>query len=201
MPIGVLSVCRVPPYHLDYLPFSSPSKPSASHEESDDEEGSEEDEESEEEEEEEDEEEDDAETDESEAESDAEEEQEDGDGESDAEKDGRTRAPAGRRQKLSSGVGDGNTLFIKNMSFDTDQETLKELFSQFGRVRYALLCVDPLTEHPRGTAFVQFAVSTDTRTRTRAHGRTAAPPSGTGTAWGSRQCGRRFGMLPHREHF
>ena len=66
---------------------------------------------------------------------------------------------------MTSDVSEGNTLFIKNMSFDTDQETLKELFSQYGRVKYALLCVDPLTEHPRGTAFVQFKVRTRQRRR------------------------------------
>ncbi|XP_043205263.1 RNA-binding protein 28-like [Amphibalanus amphitrite] len=86
-------------------------------------------------------------------ESDAEEESEENEG-SDVEEEAAT--PAKRNRKVASDVGEGCTLFIKNLSFDTDQDTLKELFSQFGRVKYALLCVDPLTEHPRGTAFVQF---------------------------------------------
>ena len=42
-------------------------------------------------------------------------------------------------------------MFIKN-------EDLKTCMEHFGPVYYALVCVDPLTEHSKGTAFVKFRV-------------------------------------------
>ncbi|XP_037087780.1 RNA-binding protein 28-like, partial [Pollicipes pollicipes] len=83
----------------------------------------------------------------------------DGFAEDNASDDGAAKVEANftkQKRERKSDVSEGTTLFIKNMSFDTDKNTLKELFSQFGRVKYALICIDPLTEHPRGTAFVQF---------------------------------------------
>ena len=102
--------------------------------------------------------EDDAESEDTEAEDgsdDDEDEEEDDDDDDDAD----VKPAAKRKPRPSSDVAEGSTLFIKNLSFDTDQAALKEVFSQFGRVKYAVLCMDPLTEHPRGTAFVQFTVS------------------------------------------
>ncbi|CAN8006410.1 unnamed protein product [Ixodes hexagonus] len=49
-----------------------------------------------------------------------------------------------------------NTLFIRNISFETTQESLDSLIKQFGPCKYCLLCTDPVTEHSKGSAFVRY---------------------------------------------
>ncbi|KAG0411487.1 hypothetical protein HPB47_011374 [Ixodes persulcatus] len=49
-----------------------------------------------------------------------------------------------------------NTLFIRNISFETTQESLDSLVKQFGPCKYCLLCTDPVTEHSKGSAFVRY---------------------------------------------
>lgn len=61
-----------------------------------------------------------------------------------------------RRKQQSNDVEEGKTLFLRNLAFDTSQDELKEFFEKFGPVHYALLCKDPLTEHPKGTGFVKY---------------------------------------------
>ncbi|XP_071452527.1 RNA-binding protein 28 [Hetaerina americana] len=51
------------------------------------------------------------------------------------------------------------TVFLKNVSFQTTSEELKGFMEKFGPVVYALVCVDPVTEHSKGTAFVKFKKS------------------------------------------
>lgn len=51
---------------------------------------------------------------------------------------------------------DTRTLFIRNLPFSADDESLQEHFEQFGKIRYARIVVDPETERPRGTGFVAF---------------------------------------------
>ena len=49
------------------------------------------------------------------------------------------------------------TVFIRNLPFSTDDETLHKHFeSNFGPVRYARIVIDHATERPRGTGFVCF---------------------------------------------
>ncbi|KAI9555159.1 hypothetical protein GHT06_017674 [Daphnia sinensis] len=55
-----------------------------------------------------------------------------------------------------SDVGEGKTLFIRNLDFATTQEALKKFFETFGSVHYALLCMDKVMERPKGTGFVKF---------------------------------------------
>lgn len=62
-------------------------------------------------------------------------------------------------RRVSNDINEGKTVFIKNVPFTVKNEDLKECMEQFGPVYYALVCVDPLTEHSRGTAFVKFRVS------------------------------------------
>ncbi|KAH8042626.1 hypothetical protein HPB51_024858 [Rhipicephalus microplus] len=50
-----------------------------------------------------------------------------------------------------------NTVFIRNLSFDSQQGDLETLMKQFGPCRYCLLCTDMDTGRSRGTAFVRFA--------------------------------------------
>jgi len=59
----------------------------------------------------------------------------------------------------SHDVNEGKTVFIKNVPFHATSEDLKQCMLQFGPVYYALICMDRLTEHSKGTAFVKFVVS------------------------------------------
>ncbi|XP_025097400.1 RNA-binding protein 28-like isoform X5 [Pomacea canaliculata] len=55
-----------------------------------------------------------------------------------------------------SDVEEGRTLFVRNVPFDADEEDLTKLFQGFGELAFTRLVMDPLTDHPKGTAFVQF---------------------------------------------
>jgi nucleolar protein 4 len=48
------------------------------------------------------------------------------------------------------------TVFIRNLPFTVDDESLMEHFKQFGGIRYARVVVDRDTERPKGTGFVAF---------------------------------------------
>lgn len=61
---------------------------------------------------------------------------------------------------FSHDVVEGKTVFVKNIPFEATNEDLKKCMSQFGRIFYALICFDKLTEHSKGTGFVKFVVST-----------------------------------------
>ncbi|KAI8320595.1 RNA-binding domain-containing protein, partial [Martensiomyces pterosporus] len=50
----------------------------------------------------------------------------------------------------------GCTLFIRNLSFDSDEDGLFEHFRAFGKLRYCRIVFDPETGRSRGTAFVCF---------------------------------------------
>lgn len=56
----------------------------------------------------------------------------------------------------SHDVSEGKTVFLKNVPFSVKNEELKKYMEQFGPVYYALVCMDPLTEYSKGTAFVKF---------------------------------------------
>lgn len=49
-----------------------------------------------------------------------------------------------------------HVLFIRNLPFSVDDESLKEHFKQFGAIRYARVVYDRETERPKGTGFVAF---------------------------------------------
>ncbi|KAJ4232083.1 RNA recognition motif-containing protein [Fusarium solani] len=49
-----------------------------------------------------------------------------------------------------------STLFIRNLPFTTTDEQLKGFFGHFGKVRYARVVMDKVTEKPAGTGFVCF---------------------------------------------
>ncbi|KAJ1937603.1 RNA recognition motif-containing protein, partial [Linderina pennispora] len=53
-------------------------------------------------------------------------------------------------------VEEGCTLFIRNLSFDSDEDSLFEHFRQFGKLRYCRIVYDHETGRSRGTAFVCF---------------------------------------------
>ncbi|KAL0117999.1 hypothetical protein PUN28_008993 [Cardiocondyla obscurior] len=67
------------------------------------------------------------------------------------------RSELGKRpHRVSNDVSEGKTIFLKNLPFSVKNEELKQYMERFGPVYYALVCIDPLTEYSRGTAFVKF---------------------------------------------
>lgn len=48
------------------------------------------------------------------------------------------------------------TVFIRNLPFTANDDSLREHFSYFGPIRYARVVYDPETERSRGTGFVSF---------------------------------------------
>lgn len=48
------------------------------------------------------------------------------------------------------------TIFVKNLSFDTTNDDLRECFKKYGPIKYALTVRDQVSGHSRGTAFVRF---------------------------------------------
>lgn len=62
-------------------------------------------------------------------------------------------------RRISNDVTEGKTVFIKNVPFNATNDDLKSCMEQFGPVYYALICIDKLTEHSKGTAFVKFRVA------------------------------------------
>lgn len=63
--------------------------------------------------------------------------------------------PVKQRIKLND-AEDGCTVFITNIPFSVDNDQLKEFAERTGPVKYALICVDRMTEHSKGSGFVKF---------------------------------------------
>lgn len=61
-------------------------------------------------------------------------------------------------RRTSNDVSEGRTVFLKNVPFAVKNDELKSFMEQFGPVYYALVCIDPLTEYSKGTAFVKYRV-------------------------------------------
>ncbi|XP_058580366.1 RNA-binding protein 28 isoform X2 [Neofelis nebulosa] len=61
-----------------------------------------------------------------------------------------------KKRKLPSDVNEGKTVFIRNLSFDSEEEELGELLQQFGDLKYVRVVLHPDTEHSKGCAFAQF---------------------------------------------
>lgn len=53
------------------------------------------------------------------------------------------------------------TVFVRNLPFMVDDESLVEHFRQFGAVRFARVVLDRETERPKGTGFVSFFTEED----------------------------------------
>lgn len=49
-----------------------------------------------------------------------------------------------------------STVFVRNLPFTSTDEQLKEFFGHFGKVRYARVVMDKVTDKPAGTGFVCF---------------------------------------------
>jgi nucleolar protein 4 len=68
-----------------------------------------------------------------------------------------------RTDESSRDVREHRTLFIRNIPFDTSEDDLKNILSSNGKRRIVScrLVIDPISKHPRGSAFVQFALTND----------------------------------------
>ncbi|GAM25555.1 hypothetical protein SAMD00019534_087300 [Acytostelium subglobosum LB1] len=53
-------------------------------------------------------------------------------------------------------MDEGKTLFIRNVSFDTTQADLETKFEEFGKLKFARLVIDQVTNKPTGKAFVKY---------------------------------------------
>ncbi len=67
--------------------------------------------------------------------------------------------PEKPRPKTSHDIPEGKTVFLRNISFNVTNDELKAFMETIGPVYYAVICVDPLTEHSKGTGFVKFKVN------------------------------------------
>ncbi|KAJ5719503.1 hypothetical protein N7493_007081 [Penicillium malachiteum] len=70
-----------------------------------------------------------------------------------------------------------STIFLRNLPFTCDDESLYEHFKQFGPLRYARIVVDHETERPRGTGFVCFWKPEDAATCVRGAPKTQDAPA------------------------
>ncbi|CAF0926192.1 unnamed protein product [Didymodactylos carnosus] len=61
----------------------------------------------------------------------------------------------------SRDVREQRTIFVRNLPFDTTDDELKTLMSTYGKVVNCKLVIDPVSLHPRGTAFIQYATSNE----------------------------------------
>jgi RNA recognition motif-containing protein len=48
-----------------------------------------------------------------------------------------------------------NKLYVGNLSYNTDETALRELFSKAGNIRSVSIIMDRMTNQPRGFAFVE----------------------------------------------
>ncbi|KJE97589.1 hypothetical protein CAOG_09091 [Capsaspora owczarzaki ATCC 30864] len=53
-------------------------------------------------------------------------------------------------------VGQGQTVFIRNLAYDTDEEALQERFKEFGPISYTRICYNADNGLSKGVGFVQF---------------------------------------------
>ncbi|KAL6733195.1 hypothetical protein Aduo_003862 [Ancylostoma duodenale] len=59
--------------------------------------------------------------------------------------------------KKDTAIDEQRVVFLRNLSFDTTNETLKTEMEKFGTVKLALCCKFRDSGHPKGTAFVHFS--------------------------------------------
>uniref|UniRef100_A0A4W4F8Z2 RNA-binding protein 28 n=1 Tax=Electrophorus electricus TaxID=8005 RepID=A0A4W4F8Z2_ELEEL len=61
-----------------------------------------------------------------------------------------------RKNALPSDVNEGRTVFIRNLSFDSEEEGIEEILLQFGELNYVKVVLHPDTGLSKGCAFAQF---------------------------------------------
>lgn len=60
------------------------------------------------------------------------------------------------KNTLPSDVSEGRTVFIRNLSFDSEEEGIEECLLQFGELNYVCVVLHTETGHSKGCAFAQF---------------------------------------------
>ncbi|KAF2010153.1 RNA-binding domain-containing protein [Aaosphaeria arxii CBS 175.79] len=80
---------------------------------------------------------------------------------------------------------DLRTIFIRNLPFTADDDSLFEQFSQFGKLRYARVVMDQQTEKPKGTGFVSFVRDEDATNCLKGVPRNAPQPKSNDKKQGS----------------
>ena len=80
-----------------------------------------------------------------------------------------------QESRSTTSLGDNpSTLFVRNLSFETTDESLQAHFRQFGPVRYARIVLDHATGWTKGTGFVCFYEERDANSCLQACPRTQA---------------------------
>lgn len=70
--------------------------------------------------------------------------------------------PKPHNLKPGHDIAEGRTVFIRSLSYDTEEEDLRDLMEEyFGPVVFAKLVMDKVMGHPRGTGFVKFRTRED----------------------------------------
>ncbi|XP_054475753.1 RNA-binding protein 28 [Anoplopoma fimbria] len=60
------------------------------------------------------------------------------------------------KKLLPSDVKEGRTIFIRNLSFDTEEEGLEEVLLKYGELNYIKVVIHADTGHSKGCSFAQF---------------------------------------------
>ncbi|XP_058841839.1 RNA-binding protein 28 isoform X2 [Acipenser ruthenus] len=85
----------------------------------------------------------------------SEDDDEDDDDDDDDDK-GKGKKTAKNKKAPPEDVNEGKTVFIRNLSFDTEEDGLEEVLLKFGELKYVRIVLHPDTEHSKGCAFAQF---------------------------------------------
>ncbi|XP_070763639.1 RNA-binding protein 28 [Enoplosus armatus] len=83
-------------------------------------------------------------------------EDDEGDEDEDDEEESAKKKKKKEKKLLPSDVKEGRTIFIRNLSFDTEEEGLEEILLQYGELNYIKIVLHPDTDHSKGCAFAQF---------------------------------------------
>uniref|UniRef100_A0A0N5ATW9 RNA-binding protein 28 n=1 Tax=Syphacia muris TaxID=451379 RepID=A0A0N5ATW9_9BILA len=72
-----------------------------------------------------------------------------------------TDSQTGEKEKHNFGqdvaVTEGRVVFVRNLSYEVDNDTLKTCFEKFGEIVLAIICRFSHSDHSKGTGFVHFA--------------------------------------------
>ena len=68
-----------------------------------------------------------------------------------------------KRHRTKSDVDEGKTIFIRNIDFETSEESLANAFESFGALEYCRICYDDYNIRSKGSAFVKFKNLDDAR--------------------------------------
>ncbi|CAD6194058.1 unnamed protein product [Caenorhabditis auriculariae] len=64
-----------------------------------------------------------------------------------------------QNKKTDKAVEEGRVLFLRNLSFETTEERVKEEMERFGKVELTVICKFKESGHSKGTAFVYFSTA------------------------------------------